>query len=332
MSVPISRLGAAAPALILLLCHSAQAEPVVLNFTGVLDEVVDTTLEAVLGGQFAAGDPFTGTLVYDDGAADGLPGDPNTGSYRFMTSPSSLSITINGQTFSSDPSDVEILVLTSNDYFDTPEAVVIDSISVDVFIDKVVFPVETGPFGSGMGLRFIESVPASGPPPTAIVDDSLPTAIDVSAWDTAAFYVSSNFGMGSEPWEQYYYRITGNILSVSGQVQEVDIDIKPGSDTNCVNINGRGVIPVAVLGSESLDVGMIDQSSLSFGGLAVRVRGNRGPLCGLEDTNQDGWYDLVCHFEDDAYNWSPGSGEATLEGELWDGTRIEGADTICVVP
>jgi hypothetical protein len=316
----------------MLLCVPAEAEPVVLNFTGVLEEVVDTTLDSVLGGQFAVGDPFTGTVVYDDEATDGLPGDPNTGSYRFMTAPSSLSITIKGQTFSTDPGDVEFLVLVSNDYLDTPEAVVIDSVSVDVFIDKVVFPVETGPFGSGMGLRFNESVPASGPPPTAIVDDRLPTTIDVSAWDTARFYVSSDFGMGAEPWEQYYYRITGNIVSVSGQVQEVDIDIKPGSDPNCININGNGVIPVAILGSESLDVGMIDQGSLSLGGLNVRVRGNKGPLCGLEDTNLDGWYDLVCRFEDDADNWSAGSGEATLEGELWDGTAIEGSDTICVVP
>jgi hypothetical protein len=31
--------------------------------------------------------------------------------------------------------------------------------------------------------------------------------------------------------------------------QEVGIDIKPGSDPNCFNINGHGVIPVAILGS-----------------------------------------------------------------------------------
>ena len=112
----------------------------------------------------------------------------------------------------------------------------------------------------------------------------------------------------------------------------IGIDVKPGSDPNCFNINGHGVIPVAVLGSTSLDVAMVDQSTLSFGGLEVRVRGNKGPLCGLEDVNLDGVYDLVCHFDDDATNWTPGNGEATLSGELLDGTVIEGTDSVCVLP
>ncbi len=112
----------------------------------------------------------------------------------------------------------------------------------------------------------------------------------------------------------------------------VDIDIKPGSDPNCFNINGHGVIPVAILGSGTFDVSNVDQSSLSFGGLNVRVRGNKGPLCGLEDTNSDVIYDLVCHFEDDASNWNVGGGTATLTGMLLDGTDFEGTGSICVVP
>jgi hypothetical protein len=114
--------------------------------------------------------------------------------------------------------------------------------------------------------------------------------------------------------------------------QVVGIDIKPGSDPNCFNINGHGVIPVAILGSGEFDVAYIDQNSLSFGGLDVRVRGNKGPLCSLEDTNSDGINDLVCHFEDNANYWEPGEDDATLTGFLLDLTEIEGADSICVVP
>ena len=36
------------------------------------------------------------------------------------------------------------------------------------------------------------------------------------------------------------------------------IDVKPGSDPSCFNIDGRGVVPVAVLGSLELDVSTID--------------------------------------------------------------------------
>lgn len=115
-------------------------------------------------------------------------------------------------------------------------------------------------------------------------------------------------------------------------VIDVDIDIKPGSDPNCFNINGHGVIPVAINGSEDFSVYDIDVESLSLGGLVVRVRGNRGPLCSIEDWNEDGHPDLVCHFDDDPDNWVPGGDSATLTGALLDGTPIEGTDSICIVP
>ena len=120
------------------------------------------------------------------------------------------------------------------------------------------------------------------------------------------------------------------IRIITAAVLEANIDIKPGSDPNYFNINGHGVIPVAVLGSDTFDVTLIDPSSLRFGGLDVRVRGNKGEVCGLEDTSGDGLLDLVCQFEDDSGNWEPGDGEATLTGELFDGTVFEGSDSICV--
>jgi hypothetical protein len=115
-------------------------------------------------------------------------------------------------------------------------------------------------------------------------------------------------------------------------VLAVDIDIKPGSDPNCFNVNGRGVVPVAILGSGTFDVANVDQTTLSFGGLAVRVRGNHYPQCNGEYVNGDGFLDLVCQFEDDAGAWTAGEESATLSGQLLDSTPIEGSDTICLVP
>jgi hypothetical protein len=113
----------------------------------------------------------------------------------------------------------------------------------------------------------------------------------------------------------------------------IEIDIKPGSDPNCFNIDGHGVIPVAIMGSVDLNVHDIVVGSLSFGGLSVRVRGKKGPLSSFDDINSDGFLDLICQFEDDTSNWIIGTElEATLEGELLDGTRIEGSDEICIVP
>lgn len=47
----------------------------------------------------------------------------------------------------------------------------------------------------------------------------------------------------------------------------MNIDVKPGDPNNCVNINGSGTIPVAVLGSSSFPVSKVDPSSLVLDGL-----------------------------------------------------------------
>lgn len=121
----------------------------------------------------------------------------------------------------------------------------------------------------------------------------------------------------------------------------VDIDIKPGSYPNCMNINGSGVIPVAVLGKADFDVTRIDVNSLAFAGLDVRIKGNGIPQCSVADVSgdftspegaPDGYPDLVCQFVDDPSTWSPDDGKAALTGKLLDGTTIRGTDTICIVP
>ncbi|UCC83682.1 MAG: hypothetical protein JSW46_01740 [Gemmatimonadota bacterium] len=122
-----------------------------------------------------------------------------------------------------------------------------------------------------------------------------------------------------------------NRLTRTRAVIEVDIDIKPGSEPNRFNIIGRGIIPVAILGSADFDVSETDVGRVQFAGLEVRVRGNRF-LCHVEDTNGDPFPDLVCQFGDNAEDWVPGNATATLTGELLDGTLFEGTDNICIVP
>lgn len=112
----------------------------------------------------------------------------------------------------------------------------------------------------------------------------------------------------------------------------VAIDVKPGSYPNCFNISSNGVIPVAILGSDLVNVSEVDPNTLVFGGGGVRVRGSGQPSCGSEDANLDGFVDLVCHFEDDPEYWSEGASSAALSGELYDGTVISGSDLICIVP
>lgn len=52
----------------------------------------------------------------------------------------------------------------------------------------------------------------------------------------------------------------------------MDIDIKPGSDLNCINLGSEGVVPVAILGSATFDVTEVNQTTLQFEGSAALTK------------------------------------------------------------
>jgi hypothetical protein len=129
--------------------------------------------------------------------------------------------------------------------------------------------------------------------------------------------------------------------AVSVPFIEVNIDVKPGSYPNAFNINGSGVVPVAILGSAELDVTCIDPASLSFGGLTVRTKKNGSIQYSIEDVNgdyslspegqPDGYLDLVVQFVDDDNFMAEGDGTGCLSGTCYDGIPIHGCDTIKLV-
>jgi hypothetical protein len=116
-------------------------------------------------------------------------------------------------------------------------------------------------------------------------------------------------------------------------IMSVWIDIKPGSDPNCINNNGHGVIPVAILSSTDFDATQVDPLTVMLDGQAVRIVGKKGKLqAHIEDANGDGLDDLVMQIEDEDGTYQEGDTMATLTGETFDGTSILGTDTICIVP
>ena len=114
---------------------------------------------------------------------------------------------------------------------------------------------------------------------------------------------------------------------------EVEIDIKPGSDPNCFNNNGHGVIPVAILGSVTMDVTNIDPATVELEGLKVKMVGPWNKLLAhIEDADEDGFDDMVVQIQDEAGVFPIGHSTATLTWEFYDGTQFSAEDDICVVP
>ncbi|UCH08071.1 MAG: hypothetical protein JSV55_03515, partial [Deltaproteobacteria bacterium] len=123
------------------------------------------------------------------------------------------------------------------------------------------------------------------------------------------------------------------VLEPATNTRMVSMDIKPGSQTNCFNNDGNGVILVAILGSEWFDVNLIDPGTVRLESLSVRVVGKSDKLLArVEDVDADGYDDLVVQIQDTDEIFTEGSTTAELTGFLYDGTRIVGADAIRIVP
>ena len=111
-------------------------------------------------------------------------------------------------------------------------------------------------------------------------------------------------------------------------VQEVAIDIKPGSFPNSINPKSRGRIPVAILTTDTFDATTVDPTTVRFGPTGTEA----APVqSAFEDVNGDLETDMIFHFQTQVTGIACGDTKASLTGETFDRQMIQGADSIKTV-
>ena len=184
------------------------------------------------------------------------------------------------------------------------------------------------------------------PSPDDTVFNAVTTAMHTSTLNYIGDTITIDFWVGDE-----LDLILDSALFIDNLNIEIDVavDIKPQSCPNPLNVKRKGVLPVAILGTEDLDVTEIDPASIMLAGVSPLrwaledVATPYAPFVGKEDSmdcntlGPDGYLDLTLKFDAQEIVAALGGvsdGDVlilTLTGNLLNGITINGEDVIIII-
>jgi hypothetical protein len=172
--------------------------------------------------------------------------------------------------------------------------------------------------------------------------------------EVAAHLIDTQSGGGYWPWDCWGDQVLSTawaLLTLERAIPpiEVSLDIKPSSCPNPLNVKAKGVLPVAILGTDHFDVTQIDPGSVLLEGVAPLrwsledVATPFEPFIGKEDAydcseyGPDGYVDLTLKFKAQEIIAALGDvndGDVLvlrLTGEEYGGRPIVGEDVIVIL-
>ncbi len=200
--------------------------------------------------------------------------------------------------------------------------------------------------GPGTGIKTVDAFDGADGHATVSTSDGL--------WDTHTLDISSFFPNGVSTIANAEASATIDCLTWGVHVISVktminaNIDVKPGSCPNSFNVNNKGVLPVAILGSAGFDVSNIDPSTVTLNGVSPNNSGSISDVSMPYGQYQDDCYDcnqggpdlmndLVLQFSSQAVAATLGSVSMNdcisveIAGEFYDGTPFVGSDMLRII-
>ena len=278
-------------------------DPVIvsLSATGPIDENDETTLSGTFTDPGLL-DTHELTITWGDGSSDVI--DLTNGERSFSANHQYLD---DGLT--SAASDTYTISVTVEDDDTGSDS---DATSVTVNnVDPVIGGIADFEIFSGQIADFTVGFTDQG-----TLDTHSTTVIWLGGEGTGVTTVAQGAGSGSITATQLYYEpgdyvVTVTVTDDDGGSDDtsftltvkrvpITIDVKPGSDVNPLNLNGNGVVPIAILGSALLDVTTLRPETALAGVTGDELVDFAEPQHNghFEDVNGDAITDYVFHFRE----------------------------------
>jgi hypothetical protein len=168
-----------------------------------------------------------------------------------------------------------------------------------------------------------------------VVVEDVPIAAKQPNCDSVSEVVSAQWGVAAPATAAFSNLVYFDDVKLleADTTLPVDVDIKPGSNENPVNLRSNGLLPVCVFSSETFDATRIDPATCLLAGAPVAVRTNQLKfMAHPEDIDGDGLADMMLNFETQQLDPNQLQDDyAVLVGSTFEGQDFVGLDEITLV-